>query len=85
MPRIKTFHRCRIEMYFDDHPPPHFHVITRGDERLAIAIETLTPIAGEADSRDTFEAFDWAKRNKVELRARWKQYSEPERAAKKKT
>jgi len=19
-------------MYFDDHPPPHFHVITRSDE-----------------------------------------------------
>lgn len=26
MPAIKRFDRCRIEMYFDDHPPPHFHV-----------------------------------------------------------
>jgi hypothetical protein len=23
-------------MYFDDHPPPHFHVITRKYERIAL-------------------------------------------------
>jgi hypothetical protein len=28
-------------MYFGDHPPPHFHVITRSDEAAVFLIETL--------------------------------------------
>jgi hypothetical protein len=31
MPTVRRFSRCRIEMYFGDHPPPHFHVITRNN------------------------------------------------------
>jgi hypothetical protein len=65
-------------MYFDDHPPPHFHVITRKDERIVVVIETLTIRAGLADPRDTVEAFDWARVNRNELRALWQKYSETE-------
>lgn len=25
MPRVSAFYRIVIAMYFDDHPPPHFH------------------------------------------------------------
>ena len=39
MPTVKRFDRCRIEMYFGDHPPPHFHVITRNDERISVVID----------------------------------------------
>jgi hypothetical protein len=65
-------------MYFDDHPPPHFHVITRNDERIAVEIETLVSWAGEADPRDTAEAFVWACENRAQLRRLWQQYSEEE-------
>lgn len=65
-------------MYFDDHPPPHFHVITRNDEGIAVEIETLIVWAGEADTRDTAEAFAWARWNRAELRRRWQEYSEEE-------
>jgi hypothetical protein len=51
MPTVRRFDRCRIEMYFRDHPPPHFHTITRSDERVAVLIETLGIMAGTADSR----------------------------------
>ncbi len=78
MPTLKRFNRCRIEMYFDDHPPPHFHVITRKNERVSVVIDTLTMQAGEADSRDTAEAFAWAGENAVELLSRWQEYSEEE-------
>jgi len=78
MPTVKRFNRCRIEMYFGDHPPPHFHVITRAEERAVFLIETLALWAGEADSRDTAEALAWADENRAELRARWQQYSEEE-------
>jgi hypothetical protein len=79
MPTIRQFNRCRIEMYFDDHPPPHFHVITRSDEAAVFLIETLARWAGEADPRDTEEALAWAASNRPELWARWQQYSEEER------
>jgi hypothetical protein len=70
-------------MYFADHLPPHFHVITRDNERIAVVIETLAMLAGEADPRDTAEAIQWARVNRKELRERWRTYSEedsPKRA-----
>jgi hypothetical protein len=76
MPTVRRFNRCRIEMYFGDHPPPHFHVITRSDEAAVFLIETLARWAGEADPRDTEEALAWAAFNRPELWARWQQYSE---------
>lgn len=65
-------------MCFGDHAPPHFHVITRSDERAAYLIETLVLQAGEADPRDTAEALECPAANRPELRARWRQYSEEE-------
>jgi hypothetical protein len=65
-------------MYFSDHPPPHFHVITRCDEAAVYSIETRALWAGDADPRDTQEALDWAAVNQAELWARWQQYSEEE-------
>ena len=76
MPTVRRFNRCRIEVYFGDHPPPHFHVITRSDEAAVFLIETLARWAGEADPRDTEEALAWAAFNRPELWARWQQYSE---------
>jgi hypothetical protein len=78
MPTVKRFDRCRIEMYFGDHPPPHFHVITRNDEHIAVVIKTLVVWAGEADPRDTAEAFAWARENRAVLSSRWQAYSEDE-------
>jgi hypothetical protein len=78
MPTVKRFDRCRIEMYFADHPPPHSHIITRSDEAVVHLIETLGRWAGDADPRDTREALDWAALNRPKLWARWQQYSEQE-------
>lgn len=65
-------------MYFKDHAPPHFHVITQSDGRVVVVIETLVILAGEADSRDISEALDWAKNadNRETLRRLWREYSE---------
>lgn len=76
MPTVKRFDRCRIEMYFADHLPPHFHVITRSEERAVYRIDSLDLWAGEADARDIVEALTWAAQNREELWARWRQYSE---------
>jgi Domain of unknown function (DUF4160) len=63
-------------MYFADHPPPHFHIVTLDDERVAVTIETVVIWAGEADGRDIAEAMEWAKENRAQLRELWKAYSE---------
>lgn len=75
MPAVRRFDRCRIEMYFRDHPPPHFHIITRSNERVSVLIETLAIMAGTADSRDLDEALGWAGINRATLRRLWRQYS----------
>jgi hypothetical protein len=49
-------------MYFADHAPPHFHVITVSNERISVTIETLVSQAGDADRRDTAEAMEWLVR-----------------------
>ena len=40
MPTISQFYGITIRMYFDDHPPPHFHAYY-GEEAAKIDIETL--------------------------------------------
>jgi Domain of unknown function (DUF4160) len=77
MPTIKRFDRCRIEMYFDDHPPPHFHVIA-GNDAAVYLIATLELRDGELRPRDAAEALEWAANNRAELFARWQEYCEEE-------
>lgn len=45
VPRISEFYGIVIEMYFADHPPPHFHARYSCDEAL-IVIETGEVFAG---------------------------------------
>jgi hypothetical protein len=76
MPAVERFNRCRIEMYFKDHAPPHFHIVTTSNERISVVIESLEVLAGMAGSRDVTEALTWAKTNRDALRRLWRQYSE---------
>lgn len=64
-------------MYFRDHLPPHFHIVTRSDERVAVLIETLGILAGNADARDLEQALAWAGSNRETLRRLWRRYSGP--------
>jgi hypothetical protein len=78
MPTVQRFARCRIEMYFGDHAPPHFHVITREEESVVVLIETLQIWRGEVPRREIAEAISWAAENQAQLMARWQEYSEEE-------
>jgi hypothetical protein len=40
MPTISQFYGITIRMYFDDHPPPHFHAYY-GSDAAKIEIDTL--------------------------------------------
>jgi hypothetical protein len=63
-------------MYFGDHAPRHFHVITNSDERVVVVIESFAILAGSADVRDIAEALEWAKINREALNQAWRDYSE---------
>jgi hypothetical protein len=50
MPRISSFYGIVIEMYYGDHPPPHFHA-RYGDENAKIEIATGEVLAGSLSTR----------------------------------
>ena len=75
MPTIVRLSRCRIEMYFDDHGLPHFHVIA-GDDRASVLIESMTVIAGRVPSKALSEAITWAEEHRGLLNDAWKELNE---------
>ena len=52
MPEWSRFYGTVIKMYFDDHPPPHFHA-EYGEHEAVIHIETLAILAGSLPPRAT--------------------------------
>lgn len=46
-------------MYYNDHPPPHFH-LAYGEFRAQMAIETLAIIEGELPRRVVNLTMEWA-------------------------
>jgi hypothetical protein len=61
-------------MYFDDHPPPHFHA-EYGSFQAVIAIDSLAVIAGELPPRALGLLTEWAALHRDELRRAWSRAS----------
>jgi hypothetical protein len=80
MPEISRFFGIIIRMYFDDHPPPHFHA-EYGGERAKIDIESLEIITGSINRRAYRLATEWAALHRVELLENWSRLSRLEPAA----
>lgn len=70
MPRISEFYGIAIEMYFRDHPPPHFHARYGGEEAV-IAIATGEVIAGSMPGRALRLVREWTLMHQNELNANW--------------
>lgn len=70
MPRVSEFYGIVIEMYFADHPPPHFHARYSGDEAL-IVIETGEVFAGSLPGRALRLVHEWLDEHRAELVANW--------------
>ena len=70
MPRISEFYGIVVSMFFDDHPPPHFHA--RYGEYLAkISIADGDVIAGDLPIRALRLMQEWVGQHKAELLANW--------------
>ncbi len=67
MPELSRFYGIVIQMYFGDHPPPHFHAIYGGNKAV-VDIETLALIEGQLPPRARGLVIEWATIHQDELR-----------------
>ena len=70
MPVIQRFNGYVIRMYFEDHNPPHVHVVGPDFEAL-VAIEDQVILAGEIPNQHRREALDWIAANTDMLMTEW--------------
>ena len=70
MPTISTFYGILIRMFFNDHPPPHFHA-RYGEFEATNEIMSLMPIDGELPKRALNLVREWAMIHREELIENW--------------
>jgi len=70
MPEICRFYGIIIQMFFNDHNPPHFHVVY-GDFRAVININDEI-VEGFMTKRALKLVFEWMDLHKPELLENWK-------------
>ena len=70
MPEISRFFGIIITMYYNDHPPPHFHV-RYGGLKAIIAIPSLSLLQGTLSPRVFGMAMEWAALHQTELSENW--------------
>ena len=70
MPTISIFFGIIVQMYWRDHPPPHFHAYYQGNEGL-ISIETGELIAGRLPPTARRILKDWTFQRQAELLENW--------------
>lgn len=67
MPEISRFYGIVIQMYFGDHPPPHFHARYAG-QSAKVDIDALAVIEGKLPARALGLVIEWASLHQEELR-----------------
>lgn len=67
MPEISRFYGIVIQIYFGDHPPPHFHA-RYGGGSAKIEIDSLGVIEGKLPARAMGLVTEWATLHQAELR-----------------
>ena len=70
MPEISRFFGIVVAMYYDDHPPPHFHV-RYGEHRAIIDIAALAVLFGDLPHRVRGLVVEWAGSHRAELEENW--------------
>jgi hypothetical protein len=70
MPRISSFYGIVIEMYYGDHPPPHFHA-RYGDRTAKVEIASGEVLAGSLSKRALRLVREWTEQHRDELEVNW--------------
>jgi hypothetical protein len=70
MPSISIFYGVVIQMFWNDHAPPHFHALY-GEHEALIDIHTLEVVAGSMPRRALSLVLEWASEHRNELMEDW--------------
>jgi hypothetical protein len=70
MPTLSMFYGIVIQMFWQDHAPPHFHA-TYGEDEALIDIRTLEVIGGKLPRRALLLVLEWAQDHRPELLEDW--------------
>jgi hypothetical protein len=70
MPILSRFYGVIISMYYDEHPPPHFHV-RYGSHQAKFAIQSGELIIGKLPRRARSLMEEWRREHVDELVANW--------------
>lgn len=70
VPRLSAFYGIVIAMYFDDHPPPHFHA-RYGEYEAQVAIASGEILNGSLPRRAEALVIEWSQLHRAELEADW--------------
>ena len=70
MPTLSRFYGIIIQMYYDDHSPPHFHVIYN-DYKAIIGIQDYRLLFGDLPPKALGMAIEWARAHRKELLEDW--------------
>ena len=71
MPTVSVFYGIIIKMYWDEHPPPHFHA-QYGEFEAQVSIKTLEIIKGKLPHSATVLVKEWGLAHRNELMEDWK-------------
>jgi len=81
MPEISRFFGIIIRMYFDDHPPPHFHAVY-GNSEAQVGISPIAILESDLPRRAISMVVEWATLHQSELMANWQMLREDQPAEK---
>jgi hypothetical protein len=70
MPTVAIIDGISIRLYYDEHPPPHFHAVAAEHEAI-IAIGSLKSVAGFLPRSHLRKVIAWARPRRRELQAAW--------------
>lgn len=72
MPKISEFFGIAIYMYFEDHPPAHFHA-RYAEFEAVIQIDELSVLRGKLPPRVLGLVVEWGTLHQAELVEVWRQ------------
>ncbi len=71
MPEISRFFGIRIEMFYDDHQPPHFHARYAGGRASFTLDGSLLASSGDFSDKAHRLIREWASLHLAELEQNW--------------
>ena len=70
MPEISRFFGIVVAMFYDEHPPPHFHA-RYGSSKAVFGIDAPAVLHGSLPPRALGLVTEWAALHREELLANW--------------